>query len=72
MTDPYVWYPNANMTGVFVDGGHGTPHIYHTYGSVMGNINPLLMEFSHGFMDVPTGFPCHPVADDTDDTHHRG
>ena len=20
MTDPYVWYPNANMTVVFVDG----------------------------------------------------
>ena len=27
MTDPWCWYINANMTGFFVDGIHGTPYI---------------------------------------------
>ena len=26
MTDPWCWYINANMDGVFVDGIHGTPY----------------------------------------------
>ena len=25
--DPWCWYINANMAGVFVDGIHGTPYI---------------------------------------------
>ena len=32
-SDSVVWYPNANKAGVFVDGGHVTPLIWHTYGS---------------------------------------
>jgi hypothetical protein len=27
MTDPWCWYINANIKGVFVDGIHGTPYI---------------------------------------------
>ena len=36
MTDPWCWYINANMTGVFVD-IHGAPYIAAPLGSVMGN-----------------------------------
>ena len=36
MTDPWCWYINANIKGVFVDGIHGTSLIYQHHGSVMG------------------------------------
>ena len=57
----YVWYPNANMTGVFVDGKCGsisTIHTdsmgvstwtYRTYGSVMGKfLNGWFEAFQSG------------------------
>ena len=36
-SDPYVWWVDANMTGVFVDGKCDAIYIsiYHTDGSVM-------------------------------------
>ena len=36
MTDPWCWYINANIKGVFIDGIHGAPYI--EYMDPMGNV----------------------------------
>ena len=52
MTDPYVWYPNANMTGVLIDGKWQTINMALTYGSVMGNRKLEYMTPKWGFPSV--------------------
>ena len=60
LIDVYRWYiyPHdgsinimvdwcGSMTGVFVDGGHMDPSIWHTYGSVMGIENPSFLVVSY-------------------------
>ena len=54
MTDPSRVLVDANLTGVFVDGGHGKPYILaYISGSVMGlsfGINGILFSRpDHGF-----------------------
>ena len=57
MTDPCNYGIYANMTGVFVDGIHGTPYIAAPLGSVMGiyiYIIPLLFQLLS--IDIPISY----------------